>query len=84
MEGNLNHSILNFMEKNRKYVRNNVHWGNLISLMGTLAITVFALPVFIWKYGAQLNWWVHGGLFVGLYIFSGTVSYTHLTLPTKA
>ena len=59
------------MEKKRKYVRNNVHWGNLIALMGTLAITVFALPVFIWKYGAQLNWWVHGSLFVGLYIFSG-------------
>ena len=59
------------MEKKRKYVRNNVHWGNLIALMGTLAITIFALPVFIWKYGAQLNWWVHGSLFVGLYIFSG-------------
>ena len=59
------------MEKNRKYVRNNVHWGNVIALMGTLAITVFALPVFIWQYGAQINWWVHGSLFVVLYIFSG-------------
>ena len=59
------------MEKKRKYVRNNVHWGNLISLMSTLAITVLALPIFIWQYGEQLNWWVHGSLFVGLYIFSG-------------
>jgi len=59
------------MEKKRKYVRNNVHWGNLIALVSTLGITVLVLPVFLWHYGAQLNWWVHGSLFVGLYIFSG-------------
>jgi stearoyl-CoA desaturase (delta-9 desaturase) len=59
------------MEKNRRYVRNNVHWGNLIALISTLAITVIVLPVFLWYNGAQLNWWLHGGLFVGFYIFSG-------------
>ena len=59
------------MKNRRKYVRNAVHWGNLIALMGTLAITVLVLPIFIWQYGADLNWWVHGSLFVALYIFSG-------------
>ena len=59
------------MKNRRKYVRNAVHWGNIIALMGTLAITVLALPIFIWQYGADLSWWVHGSLFVALYIFSG-------------
>ncbi len=79
------------MEKQRKYVRNNIHWGNLISLMGTLAITLLVLPVFIWKYGADLNWWVHGSLFVGFYIFSGmgiTFGYhrllAHLSFKVRA
>ena len=79
------------MSEARKYVRNNVHWGNLISLMGTLAITLLVLPVFIWKYGADLNWWVHGSLFVGFYIFSGmgiTFGYhrllAHLSFKVRA
>ena len=38
------------MEKKRKYVRNNVHWGNLIALVSTLGITVLVLPVFLWHY----------------------------------
>ena len=59
------------MKNRRKYVRNNIHWGNLIALMGTLAVTVLVLPIFIWQYGADLNWWVQGSIFVGFYIFSG-------------
>jgi len=59
--------------------------------MGTLAITLLVLPVFIWKYGADLNWWVHGSLFVGFYIFSGmgiTFGYhrllAHLSFKVRA
>ena len=52
------------MEKNRKYVRNNVHWGNVIALMGTLAITVFV--------GVTLTGFLlHGPRFLKVFVPSG-------------
>ena len=72
----------NHMERQRYFVWNNVHWGNSFFLMLTFLGAVVGLPLFVWKYGAEItHWWVHLTMFVALYIASGmgiTLGYHRL------
>ncbi|HAH99147.1 MAG TPA: acyl-CoA desaturase [Verrucomicrobiales bacterium] len=60
------------MAKGRKYVWNNIHLGNTFSLGLILFGSVVGLPLFIWKFGGDINhWWVHILLAFFLFVISG-------------
>ena len=59
----------------------NVRWMNSAFLIGTLLTAIIGLPLFVYHYGGLINWWLHGGLFVGMFIASGlsiTLGYHRL------
>ena len=52
--------------------------------------TLVGLPVFIYHFGGQMNWWIHGAVFVGMFIASGlsiTLGYhrlfSHISFKAK-
>ena len=54
---------------------------NSAFLIGTLVTAIIGLPLFVYHYGGEVNWWLHGGLFVGMFIASGlsiTLGYHRL------
>ena len=79
------------MSVKRKYVWNNIHMGNTFFLGLILLGSVIGLPLFIWKFGAEIqHWWAHVLLAVALFIFSGmgiTFGYhrllSHLSFKAK-
>jgi stearoyl-CoA desaturase (delta-9 desaturase) len=79
------------MSEGKKYVRNNVHVGNTFSLGLILFGSVIGLPLFIWKYGVNIDHWeVHIALALALFVYSGmgiTFGYhrliSHLSFKTK-
>ena len=79
------------MEKKRRYVWKNVHWGNTFFLALILLGSVLGLPLFVLQFSEDIqHWWVHITLAVGLFIFSGmgiTFGYhrllSHLSFKAK-
>jgi len=79
------------MEKKRRYVWKNVHWGNTFFLALILLGSVLGLPLFVLQFSEYIqHWWVHITLAVGLFIFSGmgiTFGYhrllSHLSFKAK-
>ena len=66
---------------NSAHFLRNVRWTNSAFLIGTLLTSIIGLPIFIYHYGGQINWWLHGSLFVGMFIASGlsiTLGYHRL------
>ena len=54
---------------------------NSAFLIGTLVTAIIGLPLFVYHYGGEVNWWLHGGLFAGMFIASGlsiTLGYHRL------
>ena len=52
--------------------------------------TLVGLPVFIYHFGGQMNWWIHSAVFVGMFIASGlsiTLGYhrlfSHISFKAK-
>jgi stearoyl-CoA desaturase (delta-9 desaturase) len=59
----------------------NVRWMNSAFLIGTLLTAFIGLPIFVYHYGGQINWWLHGAMFFGMFIASGlsiTLGYHRL------
>lgn len=55
-----------------------VDWTNSLFLIGTLAVTLFVVPVYLWFYGLD---WFQAGLFVAFFIATGlsiTLGYHRL------
>ena len=55
-----------------------VNWYNTVFLLGTLALTLTAVPAYIWRYGMS---WFHLGMFVLFFILTGlsiTLGYHRL------
>ena len=48
----------------------NIRWMNSAFLIGTLLTAIIGLPLFVYHYGGLINWWLHWGLFVGMFIAS--------------
>ena len=71
----------------RKYVWKNIHLGNTFFLTLVFVSSVVVLPLFLWAYHADIQyWWAHIGLAVALFIYSGmgiTFGY-HRLLSHKA
>ena len=66
---------------NSAHFLRNVRWTNSAFLIGTLLISFIGLPIFIYHYGGQINWWLHGSVFVAMFIASGlsiTLGYHRL------
>ena len=66
---------------NSAYFLRNVRWTNSAFLIGTLLTAFIGLPIFVYQYGGQINWWLHGSMFVGMFIASGlsiTLGYHRL------
>jgi stearoyl-CoA desaturase (delta-9 desaturase) len=67
-----------------------LRWTSAIFLTGTMLSTLVGLPVFIYHFGGQMNWWIHGAVFVGMFIASGlsiTLGYhrlfSHISFKAK-
>ena len=52
--------------------------------------TLIGLPIFLYQFGSQINWWLHGTMFVGMFIASGLSStlgyhrlFSHLSFKAK-
>ena len=61
--------------------RRKVHWINTVFLTGTLVLTLAGVPWLIWAHGGGINWWLHGPVFVLMFIGSGlsiTLGYHRL------
>lgn len=55
-----------------------VNWYNTVFLLGTLAITLTAVPAYLWRFGPS---WFHAGMFVLFFILTGlsiTLGYHRL------
>ena len=66
---------------NSAHFLRNVRWTNSAFLIGTLLTAFIGLPIFVYQYGGQINWWLHGSMFVGMFIASGlsiTLGYHRL------
>ena len=48
-----------------------LRWVSAIFLSATMLSTLVGLPIFLYHFGGQMNWWVHGAVFVGMFIASG-------------
>ena len=60
------------MSQTRKYVWNGIHFGNTFFLGLILLGSVVGLPMFIWKFGADIqHWWAHILIALVLFIYSG-------------
>ena len=58
-----------------------LRWVSAIFLSATMLSTLVRLPIFLYHFGGQMNWWVHGAVFVGMFIASGlsiTLGYHRL------
>ena len=73
-----------------KYRLQELRWVSAIYLIGTMLTTLIGLPLFIYQFGSQINWWLHGTMFVGMFIASGlsiTLGYhrlfSHLSFKAK-
>ena len=73
-----------------KYRLQDLRWVSAIFLTGTLLTTLIGLPLFLYQFGSQINWWLHGTMFVGMFIASGlsiTLGYhrlfSHLSFKAK-
>ena len=63
------------------YRLHHLRWVSAIFLIGTLLTTLIGLPVFLYHFGGQINWWLHGAVFVGMFTASGlsiTLGYHRL------
>ena len=72
------------------YRLQDLRWPSAIFLIGTLLTTFVGLPIFFYQFGNQINWWLHGAVFVGMFIASGlsiTLGYhrlfSHLSFKAK-
>ena len=66
---------------NSAHFLRNVRWTNSAFLIGTLLTSFIGLLIFIYHYGGQINWWLHGSVFVAMFIASGlsiTLGYHRL------
>ena len=66
---------------NSAHFLRNVRWTNSAFLIGTLLTSLIGLPIFIYHYWGQINWWLHGSVFVAMFIASGlsiTLGYHRL------
>ena len=66
---------------NSAHFLRNVRWTNSAFLIGTLLTSFIGLPIYIYHYGGQINWWLHGSVFVAMFIASGlsiTLGYHRL------
>ena len=66
---------------NSAHFLRNVRWTNSAFLIGTLLTSFIGLPIFIYHYWGQINWWLHGSVFVAMFIASGlsiTLGYHRL------
>ena len=66
---------------NSAHFLRNIRWTNSAFLIGTLLTSFIGLPIFIYHYGGQINWWLHGSVFVAMFIASGlsiTLGYHRL------
>ena len=66
---------------NSAHFLRDVRWTNSAFLIGTLLTSFIGLPIFIYHYGGQINWWLHGSVFVAMFIASGlsiTLGYHRL------
>ena len=73
-----------------KYRLQELRWVSAIFLSCTMASTLVGLPVFLYHFGGQINWWLHGVMFLGMFIASGlsiTLGYhrlfSHLSFKAK-
>ena len=73
-----------------KYRLQELRWVSAIYLIGTMLTTLIGLPLFLYQFGSQINWWLHGTMFVGMFIASGlsiTLGYhrlfSHLSFKAK-
>ncbi|MEE2948329.1 MAG: fatty acid desaturase [Verrucomicrobiota bacterium] len=73
-----------------EYRLQDLRWPSAIFLIGTVLTTLVGLPIFLYQFGSQINWWLHGSLFVGMFIASGlsiTLGYhrlfSHLSFKAK-
>ena len=72
------------------YRLQDLRWVSAIFLSGTVISTLVGLPVFIYHFGGQMNWWVHGAVCVGMFVASGlsiTLGYhrlfSHISFKAK-
>jgi stearoyl-CoA desaturase (delta-9 desaturase) len=72
------------------YRLQDLRWPSAIFLIGTLLTTFVGLPIFFYQFGNQINLWLHGAVFVGMFIASGlsiTLGYhrlfSHLSFKAK-
>ena len=66
---------------NSAHFLRNVRWTNSAFLIGTLLTSFIGLPIYIYHFGGQINWWLHGSVFVAMFIASGlsiTLGYHRL------
>ncbi|MDP7049669.1 MAG: fatty acid desaturase, partial [Verrucomicrobiota bacterium] len=73
-----------------QYRLQDLRWPSAIFLIGTVLATLIGLPIFLYHFGSQINWWLHGALFVGMFTASGlsiTLGYhrlfSHLSFKAK-
>ena len=73
-----------------KYRLQDLRWISAIFIIGTFLTTLIGLPLFLYQFGSQINWWLHGTMFVGMFIASGlsiTLGYhrlfSHLSFKAK-
>ena len=73
-----------------QYRLQDLRWPSAIFLIGTVLTTLVGLPIFLYNFGSQINWWLHGAIFVGMFIASGlsiTLGYhrlfSHLSFKAK-
>ena len=73
-----------------KYRLQDLRWISAIFIIGTFLTTLIGLPLFLYQFGSQINWWLHGSMFVGMFIASGlsiTLGYhrlfSHLSFKAK-
>ncbi len=73
-----------------QYRLQDLRWPSAIFLIGTVLTTLVGLPIFLYNFGSQINWWLHSAIFVGMFIASGlsiTLGYhrlfSHLSFKAK-
>jgi len=73
-----------------QYRFQDLRWPSAVFLIGTVLTTLIGLPIFLYHFGTQINWWLHGALFFGMFTASGlsiTLGYhrlfSHLSFKAK-
>ena len=73
-----------------QYRFQDLRWPSAVFLIGTVLTTLIGLPIFLFHFGTQINWWLHGALFFGMFTASGlsiTLGYhrlfSHLSFKAK-